>query len=142
MHLFLFFSLSNLIFLRVIGGILFVGNSKVMVSLTPDRITMQFRVFRIFGFLGRVFGNLRFLSEWLSSCGQLLTIGFSHWIISCFRGRTLASRCCMCCCDGESVDHLLLHCPVTHTLWTFMLKAYGIHWVMPGLVAGLLSCWY
>ena len=23
-----------------------------------------------------------------------------------------------------------------------MLQAYGIHWVMLGLVAGLLSCWY
>ena len=38
-----------------------------------------------------------------------------------FRGRSLENQCCMCCCDGESVDHLLLHCPVTHTLWTFML---------------------
>ena len=66
----------------MIGGILFVGDSKVMVSLTPDRITMQFRVLRTLGFLGRVFGKLRFLSEWLSSCGQLLTIGFSRWIIS------------------------------------------------------------
>ena len=58
------------------------------------------------------------------------------------RGHPLANRCCMCCCDGESVDHLLLHCPVTHTLWTFILQAFGIHWVMPGSVAGLLSCWH
>ena len=28
------------------------------------------------------------------------------------RGRPLATWCCMCCCDGESVDHLLLHCPI------------------------------
>ena len=83
LHLSLYFSLSNLVSLGVIGGILFVGGSKVMVSLTPDHITMQFRVLRIFGFLGRVFGNQRFLSEWLSSCGQLLTIRFSRWIISC-----------------------------------------------------------
>ena len=58
------------------------------------------------------------------------------------RGHPLVNQCCMCCCDRESVDHLLLHCPVTHTLWTFMLQAFGIHWVMPGLVAGLLSCWH
>ena len=57
-------------------------------------------------------------------------------------GRPLVNRCCMCCCDGESVDNLLLHCPVTHTLWTFMLQAFGIHWVMLGSVAGLLSCWH
>ena len=56
------------------------------------------------------------------------------------RGRILANWCCMCCYDGESVNHLLLHCPITHTLWTFMLQAYGIHWVMPRSVAGLLSC--
>ena len=58
------------------------------------------------------------------------------------KGRPLANRCCMCCCDGELVDHLLLHCPVTHSLWTFMLQAFGIHCVMLGLVAGLLSCWH
>ena len=45
-------------------------------------------------------------------------------------------------CDGESVDHLLLHCPITHSLWSFMLQAFGIHWVMPGSVVGLLSCWH
>ena len=25
---------------------------------------------------------------------------------------------------------------------SFMLQAFGIHWVMPGSVAGLLSCWH
>ena len=34
----------------------------------------------------------------------------------------------MYCCDGESVVHLLLHCSVTHFLWTFMLPAFEIHW--------------
>ena len=58
------------------------------------------------------------------------------------RGCPLVNRCCMCCCDGESVDHLQLHCPVSHTLRTFMLQAFGIHWVMPGSVAGLLSSWH
>ena len=45
------------------------------------------------------------------------------------KGRLLVNRCCMCCCDGESVAHLLLHCPITHTLWIFMIQAFGIHWV-------------
>ena len=49
------------------------------------------------------------------------------------RGRPLVNRFCMCC-DGESVDHLLLHCLVTHILWTFKLQAFGIHWVMLGSV--------
>ena len=29
-----------------------------------------------------------------------------------------------------------------YTLWTFMLQAFGIHWVMLGSMAGLLSCWH
>ena len=32
--------------------------------------------------------------------------------------------------------------PVTHTLWTLILQAFGIHWVMLGSMVGLLSCWY
>ena len=31
---------------------------------------------------------------------------------------------------------------VTHSLWTFMLQAFGIHWVMPRSMVGLLSCWH
>uniref|UniRef100_A0A2N9EFC4 Reverse transcriptase zinc-binding domain-containing protein n=1 Tax=Fagus sylvatica TaxID=28930 RepID=A0A2N9EFC4_FAGSY len=33
------------------------------------------------------------------------------------RGYTMVSRCCLCCSNGETVDHLLLHCPVLHMLW-------------------------
>ena len=43
--------------------------------------------------------------------GQILTLDNLM-----LRGRLLATWCCMCCCDGNSVDHLLLHCPVTHSL--------------------------
>ena len=93
-----------------------------MVNLTPGLTTMRFRVLKILCFLGRVFGNQRFLVM--------------------LRGLPLANRCFMCCCDRESVDHSLAHCPVTHTLWTFMLQAFGIHWVMPRSVAGLLFCWH
>ena len=68
------------------------------------------------------------------------------WILTLdnlmLRGRLLATWCCMCCCDGELVDHPLLHCLVTHSLWTFMLQAFGIHWVMSGPMAGMLSCWH
>jgi len=51
---------------------------------------------------------------WTAAHGRILTLDNLM-----LRGRPLATWCCMCCCDGESVDHLLLHCPVTHSLWTF-----------------------
>ena len=76
---------------------------------------------------------------WTTVHGRILTLDNLM-----LKGRPLANRCCMCCCDGESVDHLLLllHCPVTHSLWNFMFQAFRIHWAMLGSVAGLLSCWH
>ena len=73
---------------------------------------------------------------WTAAHGRILTLDNLM-----LRGHPLATWCCMCC-DGESVDHLLLHCPFTQSLWTFMLQVFGIHWVMLGSVAGLLSCWH
>ena len=72
---------------------------------------------------------------WTAAHGQIFTLDNLM-----LRGRSLANRCCMCHCDGESVDHLLLHCPVTHTPCIFMLQAFNIHWVMPSSVTGLLFC--
>ena len=57
------------------------------------------------------------------------------------RGRILVNRCCMCHRNEETVDLLLLHCPVAHSLWVYMLKIFGIHWVMPGSVESLVYCW-
>ena len=36
------------------------------------------------------------------------------------RGQSLVNRCYLCCCDGVSVDHLLLHCKFSHLMvWSF-----------------------
>ena len=58
------------------------------------------------------------------------------------RGLSLANWCCMCCCNEETVDHLLLLCPIAHSLWVHMLQIFEIHWVMPGSIASLLFCWW
>ena len=59
-----------------------------------------------------------------------------------FRSHPLANRCCMCYCNVESMDHLLFFCPIAHSLWTHMLRLFGIDWVMPSSVTDLLFCWY
>ena len=41
------------------------------------------------------------------------------------RGLSLANQCCMCYCNEESVDHILLHYPVAHSLWVQMLHVFG-----------------
>ena len=74
---------------------------------------------------------------WIAAHDLILTL--DNLMLS---GRPLVNRCCMCCGDGESVDHLLLQYLVTHTLWSFMFQAFGIHWVMPRSMVGLLSCWH
>ena len=47
----------------------------------------------------------------------------------------------MCTSNGESVDHLFLHCPIAMDLWSMVLGKFGVTWVMPHTVLGLLGCW-
>ena len=49
--------------------------------------------------------------------------------------------CYMCKCNGELVDHLFLHCLVAMDLWYIVLGLFGVSWVMPQSVLGLLACW-
>ena len=56
-------------------------------------------------------------------------------------GIILASWCCMCKADGESIDHLLLHCPYAKELWDMIFALFGIHWVMPKQVIEVFCCW-
>ena len=48
----------------------------------------------------------------------------------------------MCCCSVETVDHLLIHCPVAGALWSWVFHTFGIYWVLPGKVADLLFSWW
>ena len=47
----------------------------------------------------------------------------------------------MCKSSGETVNHLLLHCPIAWELWTMVLIIFGTSWVMPWGVEDLLCCW-
>ena len=74
---------------------------------------------------------------WTVAHGQILTLDNLM-----LRGRILVNRCCLCCSNAESRDHLLLLCPIAHSLWMYMLRLVGIEWVKPGSVVDLLFCWY
>ena len=50
--------------------------------------------------------------------------------------------CCMCKSSGESVNHLLLHCPLAQDLWNLVFTLFGISWVMPRGVEDLFACWF
>ena len=57
------------------------------------------------------------------------------------RGQTLVNRCHLCCCDGETMDLLFLHCKFSHALWSAIFEVFGIHWVMPMTISSLLFTW-
>ena len=68
--------------------------------------------------------------------GQILTL--DNLIL---KGRILVNRCCMCQRNEEIVDHLLLHCPIAHSLWVYMFQIFGTQWAMSGSVESLVYCW-
>ena len=48
----------------------------------------------------------------------------------------------MCRRDGKTINHLLIHCDKAVGLWSFVLRKFGIAWVLPGCVLDLFSGWY
>jgi hypothetical protein len=58
------------------------------------------------------------------------------------RGLVVVNRCWLCEMDGESVDHLLIHCAVARDLWNAFFARFGLCWVMPRTVKELLASWW
>jgi hypothetical protein len=60
------------------------------------------------------------------------------------RHAIVVNRCCMCKKNGESVDHLLLHCDVVYAIWSvfFFPVGLGLAWVIPRRVVDLYVCWW
>jgi hypothetical protein len=61
-------------------------------------------------------------------------------IIDNLRKRNLIviNRCCLCKSDGETIDHLLLHCKIACSLWYAIFNRIGLSWVMLSNVAGFV----
>ena len=57
------------------------------------------------------------------------------------RSVILVSWCCMCKADGETVNHLLLHCSYAKEIWDMVFAMFGVLWVMLGGVGELFACW-
>jgi hypothetical protein len=47
----------------------------------------------------------------------------------------------MCKHNGESIDHLVLHCEVAIEVWIMVLQLFGVTWVMPGTTKECLGSW-
>ena len=73
---------------------------------------------------------------WVAVLGKILTTDNLHK-----RAIIIWDWCCMCKCNGESVDHLLLHCPIASELWDFLFCLVGLDWVMLRTVIAMLASW-
>lgn len=49
--------------------------------------------------------------------------------------------CLLCKTEEESMNHLLLSCPVVWKLWSDMVKWWDLVWVVPGSIEALLHWW-
>ena len=58
------------------------------------------------------------------------------------RGLDFVKWCIMCRSNGETVDHLLLHCGKAYWLWSLVFRSFGFSWVLPRLVADTLFGWW
>ena len=56
-------------------------------------------------------------------------------------GLIIQNWCCLCQRDGESVDHLFLHCSMASDMWAMVFGMFGVQWVMPKSIMDLFSCW-
>jgi len=72
---------------------------------------------------------------WTAAWGKVLTMDYLRK--RCF---TIMDWCCLCRCNGEKVDHLLLHCGEVSQLWSFALRSFGVSWFLPVRVIDLLAC--
>ena len=54
------------------------------------------------------------------------------------RGFDFVDKCIMCSCNGETVDHLVLHCGKAYQLWSLVFRSFGILWVLPKSVTNTL----
>jgi hypothetical protein len=48
----------------------------------------------------------------------------------------------MCKINGETVDHLLLHCEVARVLWNAIFSRFSLSWAMPLREIDLFACWW
>ena len=91
-------------------------------------------------FPSKAIWNVRALSKvslfiWTEALGIILTV------IYLLKRKIVLVQCCMCKHNGENVDHLLIYCPLDLELWSFVFVVFGVRWVMPRMLYGLLQHW-
>ena len=51
------------------------------------------------------------------------------------------NRCYVCQMHEELINHILLHCAKTRTLWELFFTLFGVQWMLPASVRETLLGW-
>ena len=118
---------------------------KLLLKEAKDGRFFVKLMYRVLGCLKAI--PFSFWSIW-NPC-VLTNVGFFAWEVSWGkvlmfdqrkrRGRVLANRCFLCEEEGETIEHLLVHCPKAKMLWVLLLDIVGVSWVFPFLLGKLYS---
>jgi hypothetical protein len=73
---------------------------------------------------------------WVASLGEILTADNLQR-----RNIIMVSWCYLCKINGETTNHVLLHCPYAKEVWDMVFGMFGVHWVMPRKTIDLLAYW-
>ena len=101
------------------------------LSLYPPTISFPWRLV----WQSKVPPRVAFFSR-LASLGNILT---TDNLLK--RSIIVLDQCYMSKRCRESVDHLLLHCPIAFELWSLVFCLFGLHWVMPLKVLEVFESW-
>lgn len=53
----------------------------------------------------------------------------------------MVKQCCLCKRAEDSCNHVLLWCPIAHSLWTMAYGILGFNWIMAGILRSELWAW-
>ena len=120
-------------FLNLIDSMKIWREEENQISRTPTKIKiLRWSLFIVLhmgvpvSFLARVFGGLKHPFFFFPFLHRLLLWGnFLGWINLRCRNMVVVGWCCMCKMDGESVDHLLLHCLCKRLLVSCVLSLWS-----------------
>lgn len=73
---------------------------------------------------------------WVATLGKISTIDLLRR-----KGFILTNFCCLCKEEGESVSHIMIHCPFSWDVWGWLLRDFGMRWVPPRDLSSLLAVW-
>ncbi|XP_028106799.1 uncharacterized protein LOC114305857 [Camellia sinensis] len=76
---------------------------------------------------------------WLAWLSKVKTSSFLYRIGILTGSANLS--CVFCHEEVETVEHILLYCPFVWLLWSDIIHWWGLQWVIPGSVHGLLEWW-